>query len=179
MVHLPQPVSKGLPDGVLGGGTSAQTLQDSSHASTFPGAARVGLRSWASWARVRCLLGSCVGKGAGDTLLPTGNQDPESPALGGLPVPPAPAPPSAASPSPGVGRTEASSGRTQMPSPSLSGLVTRRVHLVLELALLSAPGNSPTYSCVFRVKFPQSWWSQTQVTAERGHILERVALRCL
>lgn len=100
----------------------------------------------------RCLLGSC-GKGCWGHLLPTGNQDLRARRWAACPPAPAP-PPSAASPSPGVGAPRASSGRTQMPSPSLSGLVTRRVHLVLELALLSAPGNGPTYSCVFRVNFP-------------------------
>lgn len=97
----------------------------------------------------RCPLGSC-GRGCWGHLPPPGNQDLRAQRWAAC----SPPSPRAASPSPGVGAPRASSGQTQTPSPSLSGLVTRRVHLVLELALLSAPGNGPTYGCVFRVNFP-------------------------
>ena len=64
-------------------------------------------------------------------------------------------PTGAASPSPGVDAPQASTGLTQTPCPSLTGSVTRRLPLVLELALLSEPGNAgPTHGCVFRVNCP-------------------------
>ena len=58
-------------------------------------------------------------------------------------------PTGAASPSPGVDAPRASAGLTQTPCPSLTGLVTRRLPLVLELALLSAPGNVAPRTAAF------------------------------